>query len=166
MFFPSLPTHSVQFVLYTRVFKTIKVIREAPSRIFSDLIFDLPASGKKRPPFLRWVLHADPLTTDRIMAYFEPIKDPKALDRDKPGEDKSYLDPSLDNEWNRTKAEKCILTKADSGLATFYILTSTFVKVLLNGKKLKGLFILKPQDKGPIWTFSRSKSPGEKREKK
>jgi hypothetical protein len=162
--FPSLPTDSVQFVLYTRIFKTVKVIREAPSRIFSDLIFDLPGSGKKKPPFLRWVLHADPLTTDKIMAYFEPVKDPKALDRGKPGEDKSYLEPSLDNEWNRTKAEKCTLTKVDSGLATFFILADSFVKILLNGKKLKGLFILNPRDSGPLWTFSRSKSPGQKKD--
>lgn len=100
------------------------------------------------------------------MAYYEPIRDSKALSRGVKGENTEYLKPSLDNEWNRTKAEKCKLTKVDSGLATFYILTDSFVKVLLNGKKLKGLFILKPQDKGPIWVFSRSKSPGEKREKK
>lgn len=154
-----LPSSSVKFVLYVRRYKTVQVIREAPTRIFTDLIFDLPSNSKK-PPFLRWVLHADPLTADKILAYFEPVKDPKALERGKTGEDKSYLAPSLDNEWNRTKAEKCTLTRLDFGEATFFILSKTFVKVVLNGSKLKGLFILKPQDSGPIWVFEKAASPG------
>ncbi|MCK4790333.1 MAG: hypothetical protein KAV87_41735 [Desulfobacteraceae bacterium] len=156
-----LPASSVKFVAYVRRFKTVEVIREAPTRIYTDLIFDLPANSKK-PPFLRWVLHADPLSADKILAYYEPVNDPKALERGKPGEDKSYLAPSLDNEWNRTKTEKCTLTRLDSGEATFFILSEAFVKVVLNGSKLKGLFTLKPQDSGPIWVLERTTGPGQK----
>lgn len=160
-----LPGSSVKFVLYVRRYKTVQVIREAPTRIFTDLIFDLPANSKK-PPYLRWILHADPLTADKILAYYEPVKDPRALERGKPDEDKSYLAPSLDNEWNRTKAEKCTLSRLDSGQATFFILSKTFVKVVLNGSRLKGLFVLKPQDSGPIWVFERTTGPGEPRKTK
>ena len=154
-----LPEKPVNFSLILQVWKGQKVIRVGPSRIIWRILFDMPED--KDHPITSFALNDNPIEVEETTATRVPCPDEKALDRGKPNEDRSYLEPKEGSYWNDSKATPAACRLLTSGTATFFTING-FWKFLLKSKRLKGLFTLTQQDSSDLWTWKRSAGPGQK----
>lgn len=94
-----------------------------------------------------------------------PCPDLKALDRGKPGEDKSYLKAKVGSFWNDSKDTPSFLFRLAAGDVVFLEDSQDFKKFLLNSRPkadLSGLFVLIRETPGsPMFMLSRSAGPGQ-----
>lgn len=138
-----------KLTLWYRWWKGPKVIRFGPSKEIWDLFIEYPQP-------LNYIAHFEleynPLITDSTSGVERPlVKDGKVLGSQgsiKPGT--PFLNP--------TKATPCTIERLEyQAPISISIFSENLIKMKINGKKLKGLFLLKREEpKSNIWTFERT----------
>ena len=154
-----MPESPVDFSLTLQVWKGKTIVRTSPSRIIYRILFDMPED--KTHPITSFALNDNPIEVEETTATRVPCSDKDALQRGKPNEDRSYLEPKQNSFWNDTKATPTSVRLLTNGTATFFIINGLW-KFVLQSKQLKGLFTLTQQDSTDLWTWKRSAGPGEK----
>lgn len=143
-----------KFVLQRHWWKGPVVIRFGPSTEHWDIRID---TGK--PQLIHFVCLEDPLENEALTCYLKPCKDKSTMEFP---EKTTELKPGTS--LNPTKNTPAYIEKLDGGKCIVFEDTKQFKKVEFKGKKLKGLWIFKPEaEDSKIWVMNRSKLPETKK---